>query len=75
MKRKLSPSVYDLAMYKTRNTEARIGMRETSVMGGMLYSREIRQAFKEISSNIPGNVATQSGKCSQIFQGMSPSIS
>ena len=74
MKRKLSPSVYDLAIYKNRNTEAIIGMRETSGMGGMKYFRECLQAFHEISSNNTGNVLKHSGECTETFQGMSPSI-
>ena len=43
-------------------------MRETRGMG------KCCQAFRGISSNIPGNVAKHSGECRQIFQGMSSDI-
>ena len=46
-------------MYKTRNTGTGNGMRG---MGGMLYSGECRQTFRGVSSNIPGNVAKDSGE-------------
>ena len=49
------------AMYKTRNTGTRNGMRGTRGIGGML-------------PNIPGNVAIYSGECPQTFRGMSPNI-
>ena len=62
------------AMYKTRNTGTGKGMRGTRGIGGMLYSREYRQTFWGMSSNIPGNIAKYSGECWQIFRGMSPNI-
>ena len=62
------------AMYKTRNTGTGKGMRGTRGIGGMLYSREYRQTFWGMSSNIPGNVAKYSGECRQIFHGMSTNI-
>ena len=54
------------AMYKTRNTGTGNGMRGTQGMGGMLYFGECRQAFRGMSSNIPGNVPKHSGECRQI---------
>ena len=61
-------------MYKTRNTGMGKGMRGTRGIGGMLYSREYRQTFWGMSSNIPGNVAKYSGECWQIFRGMLTNI-
>ena len=39
-------------------------------MGGMLYSRECRQTFRGMSSNILGNVAKHSGEYPKAFPGM-----
>ena len=50
------------AMYKTRNTGTGSGMRGTRGMGGMLYSVECRQTFREMLPNIPENVAKHSFK-------------
>ena len=67
-------------MYKTRNTGTGKGMRETRVIGGMLYSGDCRQIFRGMSSNIAGDYLKHSGKCcqtfqcSQAFRGMSPNI-
>ena len=61
-------------MYKTRNTGTGKGMRGTRGIGGMLYSREYRQTFWGMSSNIPGNVAKYSMECRQLFRGMSRNI-
>ena len=44
-----------MAMYKTKNTGTRNGMRGTRGIGGMLYSGECRQTFPGISSKIPRN--------------------
>ena len=60
-----------LVMYKTRNTGTGNGMWGKRVMGGMLYSGDYRQTFREMSSNIPGNVFKHSDECSQTFRGMS----
>ena len=69
------------AMYKTRNTGTGNGMRGTRGIGGMLYSGECRQIFREchqilggMSPNILGNIAKYSGECRQIFRGMWPNI-
>ena len=66
-------------MYKTRNTGTWNGMRGTRGMGGMLYSEECRQAFREcpqtfqgMSSNIPGNLTKYFWECRKTFPGMSP---
>ena len=70
-----------MAMYKNRNTGTGNGMPGARGMGGMLYSRECRQTFLGMSSNIPGNVAKHSGnilkhsrECPQTFRGTSPNI-
>ena len=60
-------------MYKNRNTGTGNGMRGTRRMGGMLYSGECRQIFRDIPSNIPGIVVI-SGECPQIFGKMQPTI-
>ena len=67
-------SLFQRAMYKTRNRGTGNGMRETRGMGGMLYSGECRQAFRGMHPNIPGNVTKYSGECAQTFQGISPNI-
>ena len=59
-------------MYKTRNTGSGNGIRGTQGMGGMLYSGECRQIFREMSSNIPENVIKHSKKCPQTYRGMLP---
>ena len=68
-------------MYKTRNTGTGNGMRGTRGIGGMLYSGECHQIFREchqilggMSPNILGNIAKYSGECRQILGGMSPNI-
>ena len=49
-----------MAMYKTKNTGTRNGMRGTRGIGGMLYSGECRQIFRGMSANIPGNIIKDS---------------
>ena len=68
-------------MYKTRNTGMGNGMRGTRGIGGMLYSEEGRQTFREcpqtfqgLSSNIPRNVLKYSREYRQTFRGMSQNI-
>ena len=63
-----------MAMYKTRNTGTGNRMRGTRGMRGMLYSGECRQTFREMYSNIPGNIVKHSGEHHQTFRGMLPSI-
>ena len=58
-------------MYKTWNTRTGNGTRG---MGGMFYSGECSQTFREMLPNIPGNVAKHSGECTQTFRGMSQKI-
>ena len=67
-------SLFQRAMYKTRNTGTGNGMRGTRGMGGMLYSGECCQTFRRIPPNIPRNVTKYSGECAQTFQGISPNI-
>ena len=62
------------AMYETRNTGTRNGMRGTQGMGVMLYSGECPQTFRGMSPNIPGNVLKHSGEYRQTFRGMSSKI-
>ena len=57
------------AMYKNRNTGTGNGMQGKRGMGGILYSEECRQTFREMSPNIPGNVLKHSGKYRQTFRG------
>ena len=54
-----------LAMYKTRNTGTGNGMWGTRRMRRMIYSGEFSLTFREMSPNIPGNVAKHSGECCQ----------
>ena len=63
-------------MYKTRNTGTGNGMRMrgTLGMGGMLYSGECRQTFREMLLNIPRNVVKHSGECRQTFRRKSSNI-
>ena len=61
-------------MYKTRNTGTGKGMRETRVIGGMLYSGDCRQIFRGMSPNIPGNVLKHCGGLPQTFWEMLPNI-
>ena len=49
-------------------------MRGTQEMGGMLYSGECRQTFREIPSIIPGNVLKHSVECLETVWGMSSNI-
>ena len=67
-------SLFQRAMYKTRNTGTGNGMRGTRGMGGMLYSGECCQTFRRIPPNIPRNVTKYSGECAQTSQGISPNI-
>ena len=62
-------SLFQRAMYKTRNTGTGNGMRGTRGMGGMLYSGECCQTFRRMPPNIPRNVTKYSGECAQTFQG------
>ena len=54
---------YSAAMYITKNTGTGNGMRGTRGTGGMFYSGEYRQTFREMSPDIPGNVAKYCGGC------------
>lgn len=62
------------AVYKTRNTEAGNGLRETRGMGGMLYFGECRQTLRGMSHIILENVTKSSEECRETFQGMSSNI-
>ena len=59
-----------MAMYKTKNTGTRNGMRGTRGIGRMLYSGECRQTFREMSPNILGNVTKHSREYHQRFHEM-----
>ena len=50
------------------------GMRGTRGMVGILYFGECCQTFREMSSNIPGNIFKHSEEYPQTFRGMSPII-
>ena len=63
-----------MAMYKTRNTGTRSGMRGTRRIWGMLYSGKCCQTFQRMSPyawgmlpNIAGSVAKHCRKCCQTF--------
>ena len=58
----------EMALYKTRNTGTGNRMRGTREIGGKLYPEEYRQTFREMSSNIPWNVAKHFRECPRKIQ-------
>ena len=59
-----------MAIYKTRNTGTRNGMREMRGMFTRIPGNVIILTFRGMFQRIPENVEEASGECSRGFRGM-----